>query len=154
MSQELAITLPSERQSAPSALCIPKETVVTFWLPGGAAGTERLCGAMLGPSHPLAELQGGQQGGAAAEKPGTWCFSSFPSLHLLFPLCSLSFPQCSLVLCGRGTQGSVGGSAPARLCHQIPTPCKPRECHLFRHTKSMLSYVPKPLNTRQAICLC
>lgn len=62
LSQGLAIMLPSQRQSAPSAPCIPKELVVTFWLPGKAASTERPHSTMLGPNHPLAELQGGQQG--------------------------------------------------------------------------------------------
>lgn len=47
-----------------------------------------------------------------------------------------------------------GGSAPKdALSSKLPCAGKPRECHLFRYTKSMLSYIPKPLNTRQAICL-
>lgn len=74
LSQGLAITLPSQRQSAPSALCIPKESVVTFWLPGGAAGTDRPRSATLGPSHPLAELQGGQRGGQQQKAQGTDAF--------------------------------------------------------------------------------
>lgn len=68
LSQGLAIMLPSQGQSAPSAPCIPKESVVTFWLPGGAAGTERPHGAT-----------GGQQGGKQQRAQGPAAF--LPPYH-------------------------------------------------------------------------
>lgn len=85
LSQGLAITLPSQGQSAPSAPCIPKEPVVTFWLLGGAAGTEKPRGATLGPS-PLSRAAGWAARWETAGSSGICCFSSSLSLHLLFPL--------------------------------------------------------------------
>lgn len=47
----------------------------------------------------------------------------------------------------RGSHGEV-------LCHRAALLAgKPNERHLYRYTKSMPSYIPEPLNTRQAICL-
>lgn len=60
---------------------------------------------------------------------------------------------CSLHLWDAGLRQERGSHGEV-LCHRVaPLAGKPNEHHLFRYTKSMLSYIPEPLNTRQAICL-
>lgn len=138
---------PSERQSAPSALRTPKDSVMTFCL---RARTDPAVPRWV-PAAPWQSCRVGN-----SREPGDLMLFflpiASPPLPTLFPEFS-TVPTGHLLRVAAAHRGSVGGAAAADLCHQTPAPRKPRERHLFRHTKSMLSYIPKPLHVRQAICL-
>lgn len=118
--QGLEITLPGERQSAPSARHVGKE--MRGWLLGGAAG--------MGGSQPVqaGAVQGGQCGWASAESPGR---RRFPPHHRPWVIRESPAP-------GWEEEGAVryGRRDPKDALSSKP-PCagQARERHLSRYTK-------------------